>query len=444
MAWFYDAPAGVSDFTNPQVWHDEMAAEANNIVWELVATVVGKRPEEVTDEEFIQVAPTLSYVNPVRIPPPAGAETINIVPWSAFPRAVERRAPWQLPPDENDVTGIYRASEHLGEEDHRPGQFSDFDGNPLRLPVRHRQDEYCEWVVRKNPEGKITKAIFVAEGYDYFSTLFRHDEQRVVELYRDFTELNHLTADDLRAPRGIRRHLTGGGSFDMVNPGGFNPRNRFNIEPGIVHLSHRANSLGAEVNLAGVSGIARRNKHGQLVEADDEERLLCCSLGGGPNRNSDPLIGQQAYTQVIEKRRYTLANPVGLYIAGVTHQRLTMLDSEGGETDVPREWWKVVRGQDLWDSRKSRVLRLELEVPAAEGFVLGDLLVDGNPIKYGAQLAQLLSVHLFVTRWAREDGGIGPVVNCVGTCCKKTGSDQLEIKFGSCSDGFEEAFPDLV
>lgn len=258
-------------------------------------------------------------------------------------------------------------------------------------------------------------------------------------MYQEFTGVPHLSADDLRAPRGIRRHTTDGISWE-VQPGRFNPRNRYNLDPGIVHLAHRANSLGAEVNLAGVSGIARRTVSGTTLQPGNAELLLCCSQGGNPNRNSDPLIGEQAYSQVLAKRRYTLANPVGLYIAAVEDQRLTREDGE----PIPREWWRVVRGEQLWNPKKSRVLRLELEVPSGESIVLGDLYVDGNPLKYSGQLAQLLSVHLFVTRWSRADNSIGPIVGCNTTCCRKIGSQELVLSRGSCGPGYELAFEDLV
>lgn len=438
--WFFDAPAKVNDFTVPERWHDQMVREAEEIVTLLVAAALGKNPEQVTEQDVMSVAPTLTYVNPTRTSPPPHAETVGIAPWGAFPRAVERKAPWPLPSDPDDITGVYRAAEHLGEEDHRSGIFRDFDGNPLTLPARDRQDEYLEWVVRRSSAGKITKAIFVAEGYDYFSALFLNDEQRTVELYREFTGISSITADDLRASKGLKRHFSNGG-FSIVAPvGHFNPRNRFNVEPGIVHLSHRANSLGAEVNLAGVSGIARKNVKGATLSAGDAEMLLCCSQGGNPNRNSDPLIGEQAYSQVLSGKHYTLANPVGLYIAGVESDRLTL---ESGEP-VPREWWRVVRGEELWDSTKSRVLRLELEVPATEGIVLGDLHVDGNPIKYGGQLAKLLSVHLFVTRWQRQGNGVGPIVSCDATCCKKNDTEEKVLSDGSCATGYSIAYPDLI
>jgi hypothetical protein len=163
--------------------------------------------------------------------------------------------------------------------------------------------------------------------------------------------------------------------------------------------------------------------------------------GGDPDRNSDPLIGQQAYSLVLAQKRYTLANPVGLYIAGVDESRLLLPDNR---TAVPREWWKEVRGSGIWDPNQSRVLRLELEVPKTEKFVVGDLLIDGLPIKYPGRLADLISVHLFVTSWQRQDKVVGPIVPCTGTGCRQHGHDHLVVSEGKCPNGYDLAFPDLL
>ncbi|QIL38337.1 hypothetical protein G7074_03005 [Pedobacter sp. HDW13] len=441
-AWKFNAPGNVHDFKDPSKWHDAMEKEAKDIIRILVGQTLGKDYEDITPEDILAVGPELAYVDPTVTAPPADAETIGISPWGAFPRAVERNAPWPFPPDDIDFKGNFRASEQSGNEDIHNGQLSDLNGNPLTFPVRHRQDEYLEWTVRRNQDGKITKAIFVAEGYDYYATLFENDPTLVRDMYREFTGINSIQVDELRALEGLQVLYPGKTKpVTLVEKGGFNWRNGYNIDPGIVHLSHRANSLGAEVNLAGVSGIARKGTDGNILKVGKPELLLCCSNGGNPNRNSDPLIGEQAYAQVLAAYHYTLADPVGLYIAAVEEQRLTLPNGE----PIPREWWKVVRGSDLWIPAESRVLRLELEVPASEGLILADLLIDGNPVVYGAQLAQLLSVHLFVTRWKRTTNSVGPVVNCECTCCRKTGTKILVLNStGACVPGYELAFEGLL
>ncbi|MBR1231043.1 hypothetical protein JQ597_14250 [Bradyrhizobium sp. AUGA SZCCT0177] len=439
--WLFEAPGGVTDFRNPRNWHNAMAEEARGIVRQLVADIVKKNPGDVTDDEIAEHAPTLGYIDPATTPPSSPGQTVNIASWPAFPRAVTRRKPWlDFKPVTGDNDGTRRAAEHLGDEDHRPGVFVDQNDCVLHLPVRHRQDEYLEWVGRRNTDGKLSKAIFVAEGYDYYSELFEHDEGRALELYRDFTEDSTIRVDDLRARHGIYRRLPNGSRLTVAEPGSFNPRNRFNINPGIVHLSHRANSLGAEVNLAGVSGILRLKADGTILDGTNPEELLCCCEGGNPNRNSDPLISQQAYGLVRNNKRYTLANPVGLYIASINHQRV---QTRGGE-DLTPDWWTVVRGNGLDKPSTSRVLRLELAPPKNSKLTLEDLEVDGEPVRFVGQLADLLQVHLFVTVWDREHGSENPSLPCTGTCCRRHGTQQLVITNDTCAPDFDLAFPGLI
>jgi len=440
--WIFGAPSSVTDFRNPMNWHAAMLKETEGIIKILVGFALNKDPDTVTSDEIAAIRDSLAYVDPTETALPESAESIPVQAWGGFPRAVQRRAPWkEFPPTATDADGNYRAVEHLGDEDHRSGVFIDRHDRVLHLPVRDRQDEYLEWAARRDRDGKIVKLSFVAEGYDYYSALFDADEQRVLDLYKEFTGLSSLKVDDLRAPGGVYRRYSDGRLETVAEPGGFNPRNRFNINPGIVHLSHRANSLGAEVNLAGVSAIARKNAKGVTLDGKDPERLLCCNEGGNPNRNSDPLISAQAYAQVLEGYRYTLANPIGLYIAGVEEAGLLLPDNA---TKVPRDWWKVRRGQDLWDNTKSRVLHLDLEIPASEKLTISDLLVGGNPVQYAGQIAELLSVHLFITRWKRGDSSVGPIVSCSATCCRKHGGQQLKLSDGTCDAGFDPAFPDLL
>jgi hypothetical protein len=443
MAWTFDAPGNLQDFSNPADWQKEMVDQADAIVQILVASVLGKKPDDVTEAEVTAWRTRLAYVQPTREAVPAGAETISIQPWGGFPRGVERQAPWAaFPPVESDPDGSFRAVDDLGVEDFGVGHFEDSSGTILDLPTRHRQDEYLEWMATPDGQGGISKITFVAEGYDYFAKLFEKDPKTVVKLYQHFTGVGTINADQLRAKKAITWIPDDASlvSEMIADAGEFNPRNAFNIKPGIVHLSHRANSLGAEINLAGVSALARKKADGTVLDGADEEQLICCNQGGEPNRNSDPKISQQAYSLVQGGYRYTLANPVGLYIAGVDEASLTLPDG----SPLPREWWTVVRGHDLWTNGTSRVLRLELKPPAGETAKLGDLRVGGSKLKFPGQVAKALSVHLFVTRWMRPQGGIGPVVGCRGTCCRIDGTQILIGSHGACGAGSTLAFPGLV
>ncbi|SXF12081.1 Uncharacterised protein [Klebsiella variicola] len=438
--WIFDAPGKVTDFREPLKWDAVMRNEAQEIVYTLASSVLGK--DQPTPDEIESLRDQIGYVNPSVTPIPIGAETIAVQAWSGFPRAVVRSAPWDnLPHSDTDPDGRYRAVEHLGDEDHQPGVFVDQYDRILHLPVRDRQDEYLEWAAVRNSDHKITKLTFVAEGYDYYSALFENDEQRVLDLYKDATGLSALKVDDLRAKNGVYRRYQDGSRETIAEPGEFNPRNKFNINPGIVHLSHRANSLGAEINLAGVSALARADSLGDILDGIDPERLMCCNRGGNPNRNSDPLISAQAYKQVLDGFRYTLANPVGLYIAAIENGLYLPDDNN---SPVPKDWWRIVRGHDLWDVTKSRVLRLELQIPKSEKLTISDLIVGGNQVTYEGQIAELISVHLFITRWRRNEPGIGPIVKCIATCCREQNSQILEFSKGICKDGFDLAYPDLL
>src|SRR5262249_24494836 len=185
--------------------------------------------------------------------------------------------------------------------------------------------------------------------------------------------------------------------------------------------------------------LARKKADGSLVSGLDEEELICCNQGGEPNRNSDPKISQQAYDLVRQGFRYTLANPLGLYIADVNEAGLTFNDG----TQAPRDWWNEVRGTGLWGDA-SRVLRLELRPPPGETRKLSDLRAGGSRLRYPGQVARLMSVHLFVTRWKHAQPNTAPVVDCRGTCCRLNGTTLLVRSDGPCDDGSELAYPGLV
>ena len=233
--WHFQAPAGLTDFRDPNNWHAQMSRAANDIVVLLVASALKKSPDAVTQEDIDSTAPELAYVNPEISLPPADAVTTNIQPWGGFPRAVLRAAPWQeYAAVAGDEDGSLRAVEHIGQEDYR-GILVDNENNILHLPVRDRQDEYLEWSAKRDSDGKISKITFVAEGYDYFSALYKYDEGRALDIYREFTQISTIKVDDLRAKRGIYVRGRDGSRSTIVEPGEFNPRNIYNINPGIVH-----------------------------------------------------------------------------------------------------------------------------------------------------------------------------------------------------------------
>lgn len=322
-------------------------------------------------------------------------------------------------------------------------------GEPIELGVRHRQDEYLEWF-SAHRDGVLTSVTFVAEAWDYFEFLMANEEEkRVVDMYQRCTDSPLLTVDDLR-PSTELFVASATGRLPVIGRNGFNWRNQFNIQRGIVHLSHRANNLNAEVALAVTSAVPRLDGAGQIVRDEGArnfaKKLMCCTGGGEPNRSSDPLIAAGAYRAVTSETnpsKFTLADPIGLYIRSYAHSALH-LPKGGGP--APFDWWSPERGTRPVDPDKpddSRILRLKVEVPESEGFVLGDMTVNGRPLRHGAQLAKLIKMHLIVEAWPRTVDVAS--VGCAGGCC--TDGVTLEGYKGStpaCSNGFEDAFPNLA
>jgi hypothetical protein len=73
--------------------------------------------------------------------------------------------------------------------------------------------------------------------------------------------------------------------------------------------------------------------------------------------------------------------PVGLYMIDFDDSGFTRPDGS-----PVGDYWRVVRGTP------DAALRVEYEVPAAEGFVVGDVRIGGRPIRYGGQLAEQITV----------------------------------------------------
>ena len=82
---------------------------------------------------------------------------------------------------------------------------------------------------------------------------------------------------------------------------------------------------------------------------------------------------------------------VGLYIAG--------LDTTGWSKPDGRpvgDYWRITRGS------RGAIVRARYEVPRREGFVVGQVQIGGEPIEYGGQIAERITMKL--TGLAAEQG----------------------------------------
>jgi hypothetical protein len=210
---------------------------------------------------------------------------------------------------------------------------------------RDVQEEYCEWRVVRNAAGKITKVIFVTETPEYWELIASVDRARLVDLYRT-----------LVSPAVVEADLFTGSAY--------NKRNRWNTTDGIVHFIQSINNLDAALGLSQSSvssGTARDN-----YEASP-----------GPRTSVDPRVGLDIGTLSRRGLSITLREPIGLYIAGWNDAGWSK--PNGAPVD---NYWRIVRGAP------GMVLRLEYSVPAAAGFVVGDITIGGRPIEWGGQLAE--------------------------------------------------------
>ena len=244
-----------------------------------------------------------------------------------------------------------------------PTRFADAEPAPANGKTRP-QDEYLEWFVHRNAAGKITRVDFTCESYDYFEFLARHDETKLLALYRTFV--------DPAVPKS-----------DLVSGGTYRIKNKWNTERGAMHVTHPANNLFAQVFLA-ASATVRRSKPGGGEETQSIP-LIRCAQYGAENRNSDPNIGRVVNGLAREKRMITLANPVGMYMAGFDGAGVALDGAPAGG------FFRVTRGTF------PLALRGVFELPAAlaaAGRTVSDVKIGGTPITFGGQLAQRITMHL--------------------------------------------------
>lgn len=316
------------------------------------------------------------YYNPLTTEIPEGTKSAGIG-WTAFPRRIQTTFP-----------NVGQRTQWEYADQGPPGNYSP-------QGPRGWQDEYCEWSVTRNGQGKITKVSFTCENREYWYSLWRVSPETVLRLYHELVG-DHVKLEDLylRDDNGlpIIDRSTGQPAYD--------DRNQWNstTHAGAVHLISNPNSLFAEIFLAGQATVLREDAEGRPIT--DPNNLINCSRYGTPNRNSDPHIGASVNGLVRGASgagsgvRVSLANPVGLYIQTPNFQsfQLPFTAPQGAQAS---DYWKVVRGRvgeegDAIDL----ILHAVYEVPEDHGFTVGDILIDGFNIDYGSQITQKFQVAL--------------------------------------------------
>jgi hypothetical protein len=295
------------------------------------------------------------------------------ITWNAFPLALERLFSG-LPPTQARQAAMRFADTRRALLVKREDTGEQVDGFFSR-----RQDEYCEWFADQ-VDGRVTRWSFTAENPEYWSWLYARDPALVATLYNDLLGRTDVREEDLAWPWPA----TVDDAFGSYAKDAYNPYNKWNTQFGAIHLTHRANTLGAEIDLA--AKATRRWPVPNLGQPDDAQRLTCCAAWGNPNRSSDPSIGKGVFDLAATGIAVTLAEPVGLYL---TEPNLAGRLRAPDGTDLGTSTVHVRRGS------KGHVLRLEITVPPGAKYGLNECTLDGTKLTYGGQLARELTMIVY-------------------------------------------------
>jgi len=245
--------------------------------------------------------------------------------------------------------------------------------------IMRQQDEYCEWFVHKNAEGKITRVDFTSEAPEYYQSLWDLGDEGRAELLRLYH--TYVSPDvQLEDLHGIDIHT----QQDV-----YNYMNKWNGAQGCMHLQCPPNSLSAEVNLACFSSVPRYSPPADHVIEDGGE-LIACAQYGRATRNSDPHIGEQVNVICRAGFKVTLTNPVALYQNSFDATPIRKPDGSALKKDELAQLIQCTRG----DIETNHGLRHTIQCPEDWGFVLGDMTISGQKIRYGGQLAELMLIQL--------------------------------------------------
>lgn len=343
----------------------------------------------------------VQFYNPAKFDP-GGPVTDQAISWNAYPKELIKRYGY----DRALIEGDRLQTLH---------QFSKELNKPVHFRTMYRPlNEYCEWHAVRDPDTqKIVKVTFSAEAPEYWRALFGDeitinkkiivkfpgDCERVLALYRQLVSPD-VQMDDLICKETIPDVP---GLPPLAVKGGYNMYNKWNTTHGIVHLCSPPNSLAAEIGLGAATTVLRVTTSGKPIV--QPEPLICCSLAGGPDRNSDPTIGSSLNALARAGAFITLQNPVGLYM-----DHIDMSGWSGPKNSDVSDCVGIARGTP------GMIERLTIEVPSERGFQVGDITIGGAPIVYCGQIAACITVKLI-----GRAAGLGTVhnapVRCTGRCC---------------------------
>jgi hypothetical protein len=330
------------------------------------------------------------------------------ITWNAFPLALQKLFSAAPPPQA--LASATRFADTL-----RPLPVVRSDtGEQVNGFFQRRQDEYCEWYAERTA-GQISRITFTCENPEYWEFLFGQDPDLVVKLYNELLGRTDVRRDDLAWPWPV----TVDDAVKQYAQGAYNRYNKWNTQFGAIHLTHSANTLGAEIDLA---AKATHSWPVSLGQADDAQRLTCCSGWGNPNRSSDPNIGKGVFDIAGTGVAVTIAEPVGLYMSPLSLAgRLRAPDG----TDIGPVAVQVGRGSP----DKAKVLRLDIVTPRGVAYSLSDCSLDGVGLKSGGQIARLITMVVFGAGKQIPGRQRIPEQTCENFCCSHPKAPDYTVPF---------------
>jgi hypothetical protein len=222
------------------------------------------------------------------------------------------------------------------------------------------QTEYLEWFTERDARGRIRRVTFTTETPEYWTALFQAPggPARVLALYRELLGNPAIPLAEITDAAGR-----------------YDPLNVWNTARGIIHFIVRrggqVNTLDGAVTLAALASV-------RVAVRDNYE------LGDLFGTSADPRVTVDVRGLARKGLQIGAADPVGLYLAGWDDTGWSKPDGS-----PVTDYWRVVRPAG---AAGPPALRLVYEVPASEGFVVGDIRIGGRPIEFGGQIAEHLTV----------------------------------------------------
>lgn len=457
----FTLPACNNDFPNNPAAYEQLAN-----AWS--QNVNGFTNQAITGNPWTSTytAAQTAYYNPLTTPIPKNSGAVDVA-WIAFPnRLVQYLGQNQVPPNPYNLPQA--TLNQLADS----GDLAAYPIPTVRCPQadwsqpteaygpygpRGWLDEYCEFSVARDANGKIARIDFTCENPEYYQTLWRIDQQTVADVYTAALNADApasqwvtVTIEDLQ----LLDPVTGAPVIDpQTNKSAYNPLNRWNsgtqairtgpssgFSGGAMHLTATPNTLQTELGLGAGATVQRSQGN------TDPQALICCSQYGQNYRNSDPHIGQTINLAVGAGLNISLADPPGLYIQMPSFAQYVLpADPKLPTAAKASDCWHIIRGfERLTDPITqavfpgSFILHAAFQLPqswidAGVSFTIEDITIAGVPITTGSQVQATLEIALF----GRPIAPVvpAPALPCAGTPTKAT-AQPLQIMFQTLWDAY--------